>query len=228
MKKILLLSGLLTAFSWGYAQDKPVELGLQVGLNLASNSVESNYFENSGTGVRLSGGLVADIFLAERYAFSTGVRYTIKRSSLQSIVSGVPSNSSYYNLQTLQLPVTLKLFTSEISQDTRMYFQLGGALDIKLAERPLDRATNFIYNATKDQNGSVYKPLGASLLLAAGVELQLTDTNKAYVGLSYNRGLSQAMGSVETNKVAPFNGDKINDLISSFNHLFGIEVGIKF
>jgi hypothetical protein len=140
MKKILLLSGLLTAFSWGYAQDKPVELGLQVGLNLASNSVESNYFENSGTGIRLSGGLVADIFLAERYAFSTGVRYTIKRSSLQSIVSGVPSNSSYYNLQTLQLPVTLKLFTSEISQDTRMYFQLGGALDIKLAERPLDRA----------------------------------------------------------------------------------------
>lgn len=226
MKNILLLSGLLMAFSGGYAQDKPVELGLQVGLNLASNSVESNYFENSGTGVRLSGGLVADIYLAERYAFSTGVRYTIKRSGLQTTSAG--NSSSYFNLQTLQLPVTLKLFTSEIAQDTRLYFQLGGALDIKLAERPLDKPTNFVYNATREQDGSVYKSLGASLLLAAGVELQLTDTNKAYVGLSYNRGLSQAMGSVATNKVAPFNGEKVNDVISSFNHLFGIEVGIKF
>jgi hypothetical protein len=226
MKKVLFLSGFLMAFVGGYAQDKPVELGLQIGLNLASNSVESNDFENSGTGVRLSGGLVADIYLAERYAFSTGLRYTIKRSGLQPTTSG--NSSSFYNLQTLQLPITLKLFTSEISQDTRMYFQVGGAIDVKLAEKPLDKTTNFVYNVTKDQDGSVYKALGASLLLAAGVELQLTDTNKAYVGISYNRGLSQAMGSVATNNVAPFDGAKVNDVISSFNHLFGIEVGIKF
>jgi hypothetical protein len=225
MKKIVLLASLLMAFSLGYAQDKSVELGLQVGLNVATNSVESNYFQNSGSGVRLSGGLVADFFLAEHYAFSTGLRYTIKRSGFEN-TSGA-TQSSFYNHQTLQLPISLKLFTSEISQDTRLYFQVGGTLDFKLAEKPLDKSTNFLYISTQGQDRDVFKTLGAGLLLAAGVELQLTDTNKCYIGLAYNRGLTENMGSA-TSAAAPFDGAQVKQVISSFNHLIGIELGVKF
>lgn len=45
------------------------------------------------------------------------------------------------------------------------------------------------------------------------------------VGLSFNRGLTNAMGSAELDGTG---GTKVKDAVDSLNSLIGIEVGLKF
>ncbi|MES2731375.1 MAG: porin family protein [Bacteroidota bacterium] len=221
MKKAILLIGFFTVSVLGFAQDKKVNLGIRTAINLGSNNAEGENYSKNGSGMRLSGGLIVDFNLSDNYAISTGVLYTIKRAGFKRTLPNNTTQSSVYNLQVLQLPISLKLFTSEVATDTRLYFQVGSTVDIKLAEVPLDKATNFLFNETK---GSVYKPVGVGLLLGAGVEMRLSDANSVFFGLNYNRGLINATGSAAFN----VDGSKFYDQVSSRLNLFGLEAGLKF
>ena len=120
-------------------------------LNTAAGTGSYAGFRNNGAGIRMSVGPSLDyFFFKDRYAFSTGLWYTIKRSSFQMPGTfgetrwnpGAPSKESIYNLQYLQIPATVKLFANNIAPNMRLYLQTGGLLSIKLAEKPLDQERN--------------------------------------------------------------------------------------
>lgn len=213
-----------------------VQLGVRFAPGFSFNTLDGNGAYSNVTpnlsAIRLSGGLTADFFFTENYAFSTGLWYTIKRSAFDNLPLVSPSvpqeppptGNSDYNLQYLQIPVSLKLFTNEVAPDTRVYFQVGGTLDTKLAEKAKDKTNNVLYQASLAQDAKVYKPFDVGLLLGAGVEFRMGENTKAFGGITYNRGLINALSG----GIKDGGGTKINDNLKSLNNLLSLEIGLKF
>lgn len=227
MKKIALLALFLSLTFTGFSQ---VKLGVRFAPNISFNSVNSegtyNNVTNNGSGLRFSAGAIADFFFADNYAFSTGVWYTVKRSALSGFpldATGNPNATrSLYNIQYLQVPISLKLYTNEVATDLRVYFQLGGTIDFKIAEKQKNEGDNRLYFMSRDSDKRAYKPLDAGILLGSGVELIMGENTTVYGGINYNRGLINSIGGVEES------GTKLNNDVSVRNNYISLEVGLKF
>ncbi len=225
MKKFAVLLFLSSITFTSYSQ---VKLGLRFAPNISLNSIqtEGNFknVDKSGSSVRFSAGPIADFFFADNYAFTTGLWYTVKRAAIEGTIAdeqgGPISVNSKYNLQYLQIPVALKFYTNEVATDLRVYFQLGGTLDFKIAEKAKDEDQNFLY---KERDGkSAFKPIDVGLLIGAGAELVMGTNTAVFGGLNYNRGLVDQMGGIK------YNGRKISDDVKYTNSLISLEVGLKF
>ncbi|SDK79218.1 Outer membrane protein beta-barrel domain-containing protein [Catalinimonas alkaloidigena] len=212
MKKVLFtfLALLLTCSL--YAQSN-VKVSLRVAPGVSFNRVNASEtanspVENDGSGLRFSAGPVLDFFFADQYAFSTGLWFTPRRVGLSQVPSSGASLQAVYGLQYLQLPAAIKLFTNEIATDTRMYFVIGETTDIKINERRREG----------DRLGDkVFKPYDIGLLMTIGAELLMGQNTTGFAGLTYNRGLVNALR----------NAPAFND-VTLKNDFIGIEVGIKF
>lgn len=228
-KSAVLFLAMFLSFT-GFAQ---VKLGLRLAPGLAVNSVIGddvfNDAETNGASVRFSAGPIADFFFADNYAISTGLWYTVKRGSfrvpggLLDETGASLGNQTTYNLQMIQIPVTVKLYTNEVAPDIRVYFQLGGTLDFKLAEKAKDESNNILAELSERQDEkAAYKPIDIGLYLGAGAELILGENTALFGGLNYNRGLVNALGGLD------YNGSRINNDLKIRNQLISLEVGIKF
>ncbi|QHV98983.1 porin family protein [Spirosoma endbachense] len=191
-------------------------------LNTAEGTGSYTGFRSNGAGVRMSVGPSLDyFFFKNRYAFSTGLWYTIKRSGFQMPGSfgqtiwnpGAPEKESIYNLQYLQVPLTVKLFANNIAPNMRLYIQTGGLVSIKLAERALDQPRNGLYLAESGGDRRQYGFGDVEMLLGTGIQYKINQNNAFNIGFSYQRGLiNVARGS---------------QLVSK-NRVVALDLGFKF
>lgn len=188
-----------------FAQNK---VGLKFSPNLSFNRISSDSdndsFSSNGIGGRFIFGPTFDYFLAENYFISSGVFYAPKRV-------GIEANTveQSYNLQYIQIPVTLKLYTNELALDTRVYFQLGGLLEFKINEKDNQAGPPIIESL---------KAYDFSTVLGTGVEYQIGINTTLYGGISYNRGLINVVKEQSA-------------LVQEFsvkNDLLNLDIGIKF
>lgn len=206
--------------------DKLIEMSLRFSPVINSNTAEGtgNYqhFAPNGVGVRPSVGVSLDyFFFKDRYAFSSGIWYTIKRSGYVMPGSfgqtrwdpAAPAKRSVYNLQYAQIPVTVKLFANNLFPDARLYLQTGGLVDIKLAERALYQERNGLYLAESGGDRRQYGFADFTWLLGAGVQYKLSRTNALNMGISYQRGLLDIARGRE---------------LQSKQRIVALEVGLKF
>ncbi len=189
--------GLGSLFS--QSEGKKVEVSLRVAPILSMPGVkgESNFwdFEKGSPQIKFNGGLSADIFLQDNVALSTGIWYTGKRSAFTVESQGLntPDNKEVlsYNLNYLEIPLLFKGFTNNLNEKMRIYMNLGGVFGFKLSEsyagsdddRPLQANGEYL-----DQQYAGF--FDASLLMGAGVELNIGTSNKLYLGGDYSLGLS--------------------------------------
>ena len=180
-----------------------IEMSLRLAPNAAVNVVEGagNYagFAPNGTAVRPSVGVSLDyFFFKDRYAFSSGLWYTIKRVGYRIPGSygesrwnpGAPVKEGVYNLQYVQIPLTVKLFANNLFPTSRLYIQTGGVLDVKLAEKAIKESTNAYYQvAQREGTKRQFGFADAAWLLGGGIQFRLNGTNALNVGLTYQRGL---------------------------------------
>lgn len=203
-----------------------IEMGIRFAPSLHLNTAEGygTYagFQDNGAGVRMSIGPTLDyFFFKDRYAFSTGLWYTIKRSGFQMPgsfgdtrpVSGIPFKESIYNLQYLQVPATVKLFANNIAPNVRLYLQTGGLLSLKLAEKALQTERNGLYQAESGGDRRQYGFGDIELLLGTGVQYKINQTNAFNIGVTYQRGL--------------INVARANQLISK-SRVVSLDLGFKF
>jgi hypothetical protein len=227
MQKITLWGLLVLLSSQVFAQSENLKLGFRVGTFVSTNGVEGTTrfanTQNNGAAIRLSVGPTADYFFAEKYALSTGLFYTVKRAGFfvpksffdDTFPATGQSQEANYNVQYLQVPATIKLFTEELAPQTRFMIQFGASVDVKLAEKPLLPASNVLHNYYAQQNKRRVFGFGdACLVLGIGAEYDLGRAGDALsIALTYYRGL------------ADVTRDK--DLFSK-NNLIGLEFGVKF
>ncbi len=209
MRKLVLLVVAVLALQTAHAQSK---IGIKFSPTLSTNRINDedpdNAFSSNGVGGRFIFGPIVDLFITDNYYFSTGLLYAPKRAGLTITPTSGPKIQESYKLQYLQLPATLKLFTNELALDTRVYFQLGGLLEVKISEKP-------------QKNGFVYverfRPFDISIHLGTGVEYRIGYNTLLFGGFFYNRGLintvTQTLGAVDVNIK--------NDLV-------GLDIGVKF
>jgi len=227
MKKIF-LALLVLAATVGTASAQ-FEIGLKVSpsvTSLRAESTSANSFASAGSKFGFGGGLVIDYFFGENYAFSTGLLLTGKGGTISyNDISdtNAPLNGVKlpFSTQYLEIPVSVKLFTNEIAPATRLYFQVGGSLNVPIGTR-IDGSKFYKDPATNIENkaGDYVYFIDADALAGAGVEYQLAKSTKLFAGLSYHRGLVDIDHYFETTR-------KFKD-VTIKNSGFALDLGIKF
>jgi len=207
MKKHLLFLFFLSIFFFSQAQ---VEIGLKFSPALSTNRVfnesDTLNFNDDGSEFRFIFGIVVDLPITDNYYFSTGLSHVPKRVAVQESVFGVTEE---YKLQYLQIPASLKLFTNEIAIDTKLFFQVGMTIEIKINDEK-ENKNNVIIEK--------FSAFDTSVILAGGVERNLGTNTILMLSFSYNRGL---INSVSENFA-------IDDDLQVKNDIFSIDLGIKF
>lgn len=215
MRKFILSNICLIFLGYGlFAQTK---LGLKFSpaftssrVNMISDTVQIN---GNGSAFRFSLGLVVDHPLTETYYISTGLFYVPKQVSFR--VQPDPgfsykNESESYNLQYLQIPVTLKLYTNELVPSMALYFQVGGALDINVFDEPMAREYTLIRE---------FRTLDSSVILGMGGEYRVGINTILFLGFSYQRGLGNVVKTTNP---------QLEDGFAIRNTVAMLDFGIKF
>lgn len=190
----------------------------KLGLKLTS-SVITQRITHSNDSILVSKGsnvfnpavaLFADMPISQKYFFSTGIGYISKRVNLK-IDEYYPDlmHTKSYNIQYIQLPATLKMYTDDIALDKKLYFQFGPIIEIP------------IHFKENDQNFQVIKtiqPIDITLLFSLGMELQIAPQTAIGIGLNYSRGLLNVAKETEFH----------DENLVIKNDLYGIDLTIKF
>ncbi len=209
MKKWVFLICFCVISSFSVAQ---VDIGIQVSPSLSFNRLDENFdtanLSAKGAGGKLQAGLFADFLLTKSYYFSTGIFFVPKKLSLQD--NRTPSVEEVYHLQYLQVPVMLKLFTDEISLDTRIYFQTGLNGEVKINEKTDLSEPTYLGN---------FRTFDASWIIGAGLEFRIGYATSLFGGFSYRRGLINAVASPNQ----PVSGN-----LSMKTDFVSLDLGIKF
>ena len=206
---ILFLCTSLTAFS-------QFKIGFQFSPSLSANRVklESQDYniKSDGTALKMAFGPIVDIPITDNYYVSSGLLYCSKRAGFEiSDLNNVgPSVKEEYSLQYIQLPATMKLFTNEVSLDKKLYFQFGGLFEFNIKEE----ADKQEYVLVDD-----FRFFDLTILAGMGMEYQLGTSTIVFGGLSYHRGLINAI----SDDIGGLGGD-----LSLKNDYFSLDLGIKF
>ena len=213
MKKLIfLVFGILLA----HASISQVRLGLKFSPNLVSSRVDQFSdtldVERNGINTKFSMGLVMDYAMTDTYYFSSGLIYLPKTVNVRITGEngGTFANAEeVYNLQYLQVPISLKLFTNEIQPDLSVYFQVGISGEVKIFEE----AELEEYVLVEE-----FKIFDSSTILGAGVEYNVGVSTTLFGGFTYNRGLANSV-----NTTIP-----LDDELAIRNTAFTIDFGVKF
>lgn len=215
-----------------------LKMGFKFSPTVTINEVEASKdfrdLDATGINLKMSLGPIIDFYFTEKYAFSTGLWYTVKGVSYSvgnnfynnDLFDTYPLNAderigtkAAFNLQYLQVPVTLKIFSDGVFSDTPVYLQFGGTFDLKIAEKPIDKTSNPLYQYSQrvGNQPSIFNLGDINLLLGFGVEKRMGGGDDSFIfGIQYQRGLT------EINHSKGF-----SDLITK-NGLIMLDLGLKF
>lgn len=232
---------LFLSLFWVTITQAQVKMSLRVAPGISISHVNNSSkvpYQEAGPN-RLAGSLSinTDVFLSPKVAFSTGLWYTIKASSVS--VPGVYAvnvgngnqemkNPHAYQLHYLQLPLTLKLYTNEVLPDLKIYFQMGVTLDYKLGEKAVQADHNFFYQSLRANQGSnggkipdLYKNWNIGAYAGIGIQWKFLATQTMFTGLTYNQGL---LNQFDTHRVPPYLFGNPSIRLS----LLALEFGVNF
>lgn len=203
MKKFLFCF-LIACSLFSFGQTK---LGLKLAPAITSNRVtnDAQTFENDGSSLKLSVGLVVDKPLSDTYFLSSGITYLPKQVAFRN-----DTLAEEYRAQYLQIPVSLKLFTNEVAPDFKVYFQVGTGLEIKVFDEPVEPEFDLVDSLN---------PIDFSVILGTGVEFRAGLSTTLFGGISYQRGLINAISST----TVPGTDD-----LQVRNTVVSIDFGVKF
>jgi hypothetical protein len=219
MKKLFLAVCCLFLTSSAFAQ---WEIGIKLSPSIASNRVvapkEFN-FSSLNAKTHFGGGVTADYFFGENYAFSTGLIYNAKGAGVKykhTTNTSTHEASDEFGIQYLEIPLTIKLYTNDIATDTRLYFQAGGSLDPRISAKVNGEKLD---DASEKYTGH-FNLLDISALFGFGAEMQMGESTKVFGGFSYHRGLID----IDDHYEEQFN----NKNIEIKNNYVALDLGLKF
>lgn len=196
MKFKLLLLAVLLAPVLATAQYKS-QLGFTTSPTfgwLTFPSGQTPEIEPDGMRTGFSYGVLADIPFSENYYFSTAL--TVSTLNAKASMAGTttfPANTSIYKLQYLEVPLTLKLKSNEIT-NRRFYGQFGLNTGINIGSK---QDIMYTSSATPDEKnkdiGDQINTFRAGLLLGGGAEWKMGENMNLMTGLSYSNGFTDVL-----------------------------------
>lgn len=210
MKRLLLI---FACVLFAFPSFSQVKIGLQASPSLSFNRVRNegpvDGFTPDGVGARILAGIIADYGFQQNYYVSSGLFFVPKRVAIRREGANGSAETELYRLHYLQIPATLKLFTNEVALDTRVYFQVGLTLDVKILEDNISESPEYVDR---------FRPVDSSVLLGAGAEYRVGYNTILFGGLTYRRGLANVIR----------NANAVADGIIVKNDMLSLDLGIKF
>lgn len=194
MKKFPVLLLLLLFFADGISaqNDRPFRIGLTVSPNISWFMPETRDFLSEGPRTGFTYGVVSDFRLGAFYAVSTGLNISYfggKLSFDDRKFDQVTEIERTYQLQYLELPLAIKLHTSEIGYFT-YYGRFGFAPGVNLKAKAEDHfIAGNAYTEEVDIKGQT-PLLRAALIIGLGAEYSLGGRMSLFGGLTYNNGFT--------------------------------------
>ena len=212
-KSLLFLSFILVGALACFSQTK---LGLKFSPLFSSHkiSLKSDQLEvfQGKTATRMSIGLIVDHPFTDTYFLSSGLIYLPKRVSinLEEEDGGTAPTNPFesYDLNYLQVPLSLKLFTNEIAPDISLFFQVGLILEFKIFEQALNEDYEFI---------SKFNFFDTAAIIGTGIEYRLGINTIFFTSISLQKGMINIIN--RTNPEYP---------LVIRNQIVSIDVGMKF
>jgi hypothetical protein len=215
MKKYILLVGLVLNTMVTHAQD---HLGIKISPSISFNRVHTSPpnagFSPAGAAFSFKLGAIYDCAIQDNAYVSTGLCYATQRVAIKNEAASLSIQEAHV-LHYLQVPLLLKLYTSELALDTRLYVALGVLGQIKFKERNTalhkDQKTPFL---------KTFRRWGFAGLLDIGVEYDTGLSTSIFGGISYQYSLS---------KVIDKHAQEPSDCeVKGYNDLVSIDIGVKF
>ena len=268
MKNIISLSVLfifLTASAFGQSDNyQKFKFGIKLSPNVSWMKPKNNDISSDGSLLKAGFGLIADIHFTENYAIGTGVNVSANGGELSYFDVWSEGDQHYvirrnrtYNLQNVEVPITLKMRTNEIGYIT-YWGQFGVGLGAHIQGRA-DDEMGFLYESeTADANGSYVvsrrdgrteddinimddddlRLFRLSFIVGAGIEYNLGGTTSIVAGVTFNNGLLNILKGdfvVESDQGNPVfdtadpspTAPNMTDL-DAINNYFELNVGIMF
>ena len=223
MKKIL-LSVLLVAMLAPMAMAVDMggfRFGLKASPSVAWLRPETSGYEHDGVRLGFSYGFIGDVALGDFYAFSTGLNINIIGGKLMYPELLSPTDppvdmSRNYNLQYLEIPLTIKMHTQEIGYLT-YYGRFGFGAGVNLRSKSKDSYNNVTIE--QDDIKSETRLLRASLIVGLGVEYSLGGKTALVGGVTFNNGFTNVLKGTN---------EALNRKPSAINNFLELTFGIMF
>lgn len=205
MKKIfVLMVAVFYSASTVHAQndlkqnDEKLHFGLKAAPSLAWISTDSKGFSSNGSKLGFTYGLITEFNISTHYAFATGIDVSYRGGNSKYSFNPDASTTSVveekYNLEYIELPISLKLKTTEIGYLT-YFLQFGIEPGINIRSKADIKTTTQVGSnpATATENDNVdikdgIHNFNLSMIIGGGVEYTLSGSTVMLVGITFNNG----------------------------------------
>lgn len=205
MKKATSLLFLLLIVTPIIADDFGFRFGMKVSPNISWFRTETRGYDNRGLRVGFSYGLIVDYDFTENYSISTGLNFLRTGGKLNyDWVHTDPSNESIsfdtkkqstYRFRHLEIPLTLKLRTTEIGYTT-YYGMFGLGLGFRTSAHADERISmpngQYMHIDNEDVSDDIAF-LRAGLILGGGLEYSFGGNTALLAGITFHNGFSNIL-----------------------------------
>ena len=187
-----------------------VRLGIKVAPSLVWMKANTRNIDGNGSKLGFSYGLMFDYNFTKNYALGTGLEIAYRGGKLKDKTGVLPpftNRAATYNLQYIQLPVTIKLKTNEIG-----YLTYFGALGLETGFNISAKGTDLESYPSSDKENirSQITPLNLALLIQLGAEYSLGGHASIMVSAYFSNGFVDIIRTVTPNFDARSNGIGLN------------------
>jgi len=215
MKKYVLLVGFLSSAVATYAQG---QLGIQVSPAISFNRMytdpNNQGFSPAGAAFGFQVGAIYDYLIQENYYISTGLSYVYQHIALKNEKSS-PNILEKHTLNYFKVPLLLKLYTSELMLDTRLYAALGFLVQLRVKARNIELQEDWSKPFIE-----AFRRWGLAGLVGVGIEYDTSLSTSIFAGISYQLGLSNVIDKhAQHPSTLPVKG---------YGHLVSLDLGAKF
>ena len=220
MKKIIFTIFLLYS-TVVFAQHKPFQFGFKGGANIGWFGTDVKGYSNEGVEFGGSWGFVADIYLMENYAFTTGFDVLFVNGSMRypyamqdTIDMAILGHmESKFKAKYIEIPLVFTMRTNEIGK-VKIYGQIGFGFGILLDAKANNTFVPDNGQNTETQEGEksgIFKSTRESFIIGAGVEIPLDGSTFIRTGIKYDNAFIDVL---KGNNTADF--DVENDARNNF------------
>ena len=263
-KLLILLIISAYAFGASAQEFNKFRMGFKATPNFSWIQPKDKFISNEGTIARAGFGFVADVFFTENYAIGTGINIINNggRISYFRDVNYVPAGETTarrfiinqtreFKTRYIEIPLTFKLRTNEIGYIT-YWGQFGLGLGVNIGSSAddtwdfeLERVSadgSISWEKTEipsfdDENINITDDVAiarVSLIMAAGIEYNLSGSTSILAGLEFNNGFTNLhrnqLGITTNERDEPlFDGIEPNTFkMRSITNMLQLNVGILF
>jgi hypothetical protein len=210
-----------------YGQHKPFQFGFSGGLNIGWMATNAEGYSSNGARVGGNWGFVADIFLMEGYAFTTGFNVLFINGSLTYPYEGSTGQGSSttpgalqrdFKTRYVQLPLIFTMKTKPIKEKLKIFGQVGFGLAFLLNAKSTDTFTPYEsgQSYTEENNASDdFRLTRESLILGTGVEIPIHGSMFVRTGIKFDNSFTNVLKGYNT-----LDSDVKNNGRNSFIEIF--------